>query len=281
MNVLITGGCGKCGTALIHLKHDKVFLDRQKQPPELSGQNFIQCDLRDYETFTKCLEGIDAVIHLASRSVLEEDNHAVMRENIDVTHNVLKAAHEQNIERVIFASSNHAVGMVERNNVPSIYEPNHNIKVDKHTPQQPDSLYGVSKNFGEDLGRYFAENGGPKFYVIRIGALLSRDDDHPYAYAEMWAQKENFERESPQYEKLVKRLKALWLSRRDFVQMIELCLEYKGPVFDIFYGVSDNSRRWLDIEYAKERLGYKPQDNAETWIHLPLTAHPGILRHIP
>jgi len=274
VNVLITGGCGKCGTALTHLKHDKVFVDRQKQVPELSGQKFIQFDLRDYEELTKCLKGIDAVIHLAARSVLEEDSNVVMRENIEVTHNVLRAAHEQKIERVIFASSNHVVGMVELDNAPVLFKSNHNIKVDKYAPVQPDSPYGVSKAFGEDLGRYYAENGGPKFYAIRIGAVLSNTDDHPYAYAEMWAQRENLDRENLQYEKHEKRLKALWLSRRDFVQMIELCLEYKGSVFDIFYGVSDNARSWLDIEYARERLGYQPQDNAETWSHPPLTAHP-------
>ena len=47
--------------------------------------------------------------------------------------------------------------------------------------------------------------------------------------------------------------------------MIDLCLNYDGPVFDIFYGVSDNSRRWLDIEYAKDKLGYRPLDNSEDW----------------
>jgi len=60
-------------------------------------------------------------------------------------------------------------------------------------------------------------------------------------------------------------LKAIWQSRRDFVQMVDLCLHYDGPRFDVFYGVSDNPRCWLDIEHAKKALGYLPHDNAESW----------------
>jgi nucleoside-diphosphate-sugar epimerase len=132
---------------------------------------------------------------------------------------------------------------------------------------RPDSFYGVSKAFGENLGRFYAENGGPKFYAIRIGALVH--EDHPYAHAERGVISGKWERDSPQYNLMVKRLKSLWISKRDFVQLINLCLQYNAPNYDSFYAVSNNPRRWLDIEYPRKRLGYEPQDNAEEWLSPP------------
>ena len=91
-----------------------------------------------------------------------------------------------------------------------------------------------------------------------------------------------WEKGSPEYEYAVKRVKATWMSRRDFMQMVDLCLKYEGPEFDIFYGVSDNTSRWLDIEDAKEKLGYRPQDNGSSWTEVPSfhekTLTEGVLR---
>jgi len=226
-------------------------------------EQFLRFDLKDYDTLAEAVKPCEAIVHLATGFANKENNHTHLRENIEVTHNVLRAAHEYGIERVIFASSNHVVGMVEIENAPAIYEIDGKVCVDKDSPVRPDSLYGVSKVFGEDLGRYYAENGGPKFYALRIGAVLDAHEDHPFAYAEKYSKIENFDRSSARYEYFEKRLKAIWQSRRDFCQMVDLCLKYQGPHFDIFYGTSDNPRGWMDISYAKKMLGYKPQDNAE------------------
>jgi len=59
------------------------------------------------------------------------------------------------------------------------------------------------------------------------------------------------------------RLKAIWQSRRDFLQMIERLIAYEDPVFDVFYAVSCNARGWLDIRHAEEAIGYQPSDDAE------------------
>jgi NAD+ dependent glucose-6-phosphate dehydrogenase len=264
MKVLMTGACGKCGTALVRLNHDKVFLDCLDPVKSLERTHFVKGDVGDSKLLVEAMQGCDAVVHLAYTWPDAIGNwEEVLYINTENTRNILKTASYLDIDRVIYASSNHAVGMYEIHNAPRIYELGHGIIVDRNTPVRPDSLYGVGKVFSENLGRFYSENGGPKFYAIRIGAVLGAGDDHPFAYAEEGVKNGLWKRDSDVYQYKEKRLRAMWQSRRDFAQMIDLCLRYQGPAFDIFYGVSDNPRRWLDIEYAKEMLGYQPQDNGE------------------
>ncbi|PSQ08643.1 NAD(P)-dependent oxidoreductase, partial [Halobacteriales archaeon QS_5_70_15] len=75
----------------------------------------------------------------------------------------------------------------------------------------------------------------------------------------------DFERDSDAYEEKVARLKCVWQSRRDCAHLIDRCLQDDTVDFDVFYGVSDNDRRFCDISHAREVVGYDPQDNAEEW----------------
>jgi NAD+ dependent glucose-6-phosphate dehydrogenase len=265
VKILITGGCGKCGTALVALPYEKVFFDRLPCVNELSGEHFVRGEIGSLDVLAEAVQCCDTIIHLAASTNLESSWEEVLQDNIEGTRNVLKVACDRGVERFIFASTNHVVGMYELEGAPDIYEIGHGIVINRDTPVRPDSYYGVSKSFGESLGRYLAENGGPRFYAIRIGAVLGAENDHPYAYAEDGVKRGLWENNSQQYRLLEKRLKAIWQSRRDFVQMVDRCLQYNGGVFEIFFGVSDNLRRWLDIEYAKEVLGYQPRDSAEEW----------------
>jgi len=267
MKVLITGGSGQCGSALVALPHDKILFDREKRPNNPSDSQFIQGNLDDINILAKAMDGCNAVIHLAAASDINSSWDEVLKENIKGTNNVLEAARITGVERVVFASSNHVVGMYEVEHAPEIYELGHNHLLTQDANVRPDSFYGVSKVFGENLGRFYAENGGPRFYAIRIGALVH--EDHPYAHAERGVISGEWERDSSQYNLKVKRLKSLWISKRDFVQLINLCLEYNAPCYDSFYAVSNNPRRWLDIEHPRRKLGYKPQDNAEEWLTPP------------
>jgi len=278
MKILITGACGRCGTALAALAHEKVFFDCLEPAPELSGEHFVQGNLSDPEALAAAMRGCDAVVHGAASSSPDSAWEQVLHNNIEGMANVMNAAHAVGADPVVFASSNHVVGMYELENAPGIYELGHGIVVDRHAPVRPDSHYGVSKAIGEDIGHFYAENGGPRCCVIRIGAVRTARDDHPYAYAEEGVRKGLWQRGSEAYQLKEKRLKALWQSRRDFVQMVNLCLQYEGPAFDIFYGVSDNPRRWLDIEHARAALGYEPRDNAELWTAPPEMAGTG---HLP
>lgn len=270
MRVFITGACGICGTALAVLPYEKTYFDRREPVDVLANGQYIRGDLNDSGLLKKGIGRCHAVIHLAGCSDPETPWAEVLQNNIQGTYSVFKAAVESGVERIIFASSNHVVGMYEQNNVPRIYELEHGICIENNVPVCPDSYYGVSKAFGENLGRFYAANKGPRFYAIRIGSVRSAEEDNPYAYAENGVKRKLWDRGSKEYETQEKRLKAIWQSRRDFVHMVDLCINFDGPRFDIFYGVSDNPRSWLDVGYAKRVLGYCPQDSGEYWTSPPV-----------
>lgn len=267
--ILITGAFGKVGTALADLPGEKVLLDIQV--PD-GAPDAIQCQVQDAAMLQRALPGCRAIVHLAASPAVDSSWAQVQEHNIAAMHTLLEAARQHSVERIIFASTNHTVGMVELENAPRIYEAGHGIMLTKEAEPRPDSYYGVSKLLGENLGRYYAEHGGPRFYALRIGSLHPAGQDHPYAEAEGWVRAGACQRGDATYELKVKRQKALWLSRRDALQLVTRCLDYDGPVFDIFYGVSNNATRWLDIEYARQQLGYQPQDNGAEWAALPQEA---------
>jgi nucleoside-diphosphate-sugar epimerase len=265
--ILITGAFGKVGSALAQLPGEKVLMDLRI--PVGAGSNVIQAAVQDREALQQALRGCSSIVHLAASPDVDSPWEAVLENNIQATHVLLDAAKKAGVERIIFASTNHVVGMVEIENAPGIYEPGHGIMLSRDAEARPDSYYGVSKLLGENLGRFFSENGGPRFYTLRIGAVHAEWEDHPYAEAQALVRSGVCKPGDALYELKVKRQKALWLSRRDLVQLVERCLAYNGEQFDIFYGVSNNPTRWLDIEYARQKLGYEPNDNAALWVSAP------------
>jgi len=113
-----------------------------------------------------------------------------------------------------------------------------------------------------------AERGAFRFCALRIGAVRSAIDDHPFAYAEQGVQDGRWVRDSENYREQEGRLKALWQSRRDFRLMVQLILDSRmreEDQFEVFYGTSDNARGWLDLDHARRQLGYIPMDRAEDW----------------
>lgn len=269
MNVLITGGNGKVGTAITdHLGDDKYdyafsILDLETNPDYPT----TEASVADYEAIRPAFDGIDAVIHLAvyPPGLLDGNWEKIEEVNIQGTRNVLEACREAGVPQVIFASTNHTMGMYEEDNVPDIYGSNRNLVLDHKDPVRPDSYYGVSKLFGEKLGRFYVEKKRAlaQFYAVRICSLRSEEYDHPYGDAERAVHDGEIERHSEEYERLVNRMKAMWFSRRDCAHMVDRLLHDEAVSFDIFYGVSGNSRRFHDIDHAKERIGYNPKDDGE------------------
>ena len=279
MNVLITGAHGTVGTAITeHLGEDAytfTLLDIVEpgdtyDPGDPPGETVV-ADVRDADAIRPHFDGQDAVIHLGlipgtgghrQRNLAWSDSLAG---NLEGINNVYDAAIDAGLETIIFASSNHAVGMVEVRNAPDIYYDT-GITADHHEPHRPDSLYGLTKSYGEDLGRLAAEAHGIQFYGLRIGAVRDPAYDHPYGDAERGADTGQYDRDSDQYQEQVARMKGLWQSRRDLAHMVDCCLQDDSVEWDHFYGVSDNDRRWLDdLAHARETIGYRPQDRGEDW----------------
>ncbi len=162
--------------------------------------------------------------------------------------------------------------MYEQEHRPDLYELEYDLLVDNDDPIRPDSHYASSKAFNEAQARYYVEayEYPKQVYVLRIGSVRNADQDHPYADAEQGVKNGDWKRNSERYTQEVKRMKATWQSRRDAAHMIATCLEDDSVTYDIFYGISNNDRRWFDLEHAKSVLGYQPKDNGEDWDEPPI-----------
>ena len=270
--VLITGAFGRVGTAIIdhlsdHSAYNFTYLNRSDRE---EYETFV-ADVCDREAIQPAFEGKDAVVHLAGYPETDGTWDEVLNNNIIGMYNTLEAVKEAEVEKFIFGSTNHVVGMYEVDNAPDIYDLDFELVIDHKVPHRPDTYYGTSKAFDEALGRYYQENFShpQQFYALRIASVRHEAYDHPYGDAEQGVERGDWDRGSEEYQMWVARMKSMWHSRRDLAHMIECCLEDDSVEFDIFYGVSDNDRRWFDIEHARDIIGYDPQDNGEEWKAAP------------
>lgn len=278
MNVLVTGSYGRCGTAIIdHLdgrsEYDFTYLNRSDRPAShpYGGYDTYVADVSEYDAIRPAFEDQDAVVHLAAYPYTDGTWEDVFEPNIVGTYNILKAARDAGVESVVFGSTNHVMGLYERDHAPALYERDDDLKLDHTDPVRPDSYYGTTKVFGEALGRYYAESSGApeRFYALRICTVLPNGYDNPYGAAEQCVDDGECERGSEEYEQLVARTMATWHSRRDFAHQVDCCLQDDSVEFGIFHGVSDNDRRWFSLQRARDELGYEPKDNAENWNDTP------------
>lgn len=267
MRVLVTGSEGRVASGIKQYldgdsPHEFVYLDREAA----QDVDFV-ADIADYDAIRPAFDGVDAVVHLAADPSVSASWESVEQSNLVGTRNVLEAASDAEVERVLFASSIHAAGMWEEENKPEVYDLDDDTTVTVDDDERPDSYYGVSKAYGEDLGRFYIEQREyPKrFYAARIASIRSGLYDNPYGDAEKGVERGDWERGSEAYTEQVKRLKGTWLSLRDWAQLVGLCLADEETAFGIFFATSDNPRSWFDIEHTKELLGYEPQDSASDW----------------
>ena len=274
MDVLVAGSYGRCGTALIdHLheqdKYEFTYYNRSDRPDDhpYGEYDTIVGNVTNAEKLAEAATGQDALVHLAAYPDTDGSWADVFEPNIVGMYSALEAARKSEVESFIFGSTNHVMGLYEEEYAPELYSLDNDLVLHHTDPVRPDSYYGVSKSFGEDLGRYYVEDHEyPKrFYALRICTVNGSKYDHPYGDAEQGVENGEFERGSEEYEQKVVRMKAMWQSRRDFAHLVERCLQDNDIEFDVFHGVSDNRRRWFDLEHARARIGYCPQDNGAEW----------------
>lgn len=278
MDVLTTGAYGRCGTALIDHLHNRdeyefTYYNRSDRPTNhpYGGYDTVVGDVTDGEKLVKAADGRDAIVHLAAYPYTDGTWEDVFEPNVLGMVNALEAARNGEVESFIFGSTNHVMGLYEEEHAPQLYSLDSDLVLHHTDPVRPDSYYGVSKSFGEDLGRYYVETHEyPKrFYSLRICTVNGPDYDHPYGDAEQGVEDGEFERGSEEYERRVARMKGMWQSRRDFAHQVDCCLRDEDVEFDVFHGVSDNRRRWFDLEHARARIGYSPKDDGEEWDEPP------------
>ena len=242
--VLLTGSEGRVGRAILDRlgqQYDWRLLDREPPTEERPGE-FVVADITDYDAVREAMDGVGAVVHLAGDPRPEAPWNSVLRNNIDGTHTLLQAAVDTDVEKCVFASSNHAVGAYETDaRTPEIYRSEDEFRLDGTELPRPGNRYGVSKAAGELLGRFFHDEYDLSVVCVRIGNLTK---DHP----------------PKDYE----RGQAMWLSHRDCAQLFACCLDAEYD-YEIVYGISDNDRKYYSIERARSVLGYDPQDNSASY----------------
>jgi len=231
-HVMITGAAGKIGSVLrkaLRASYPLVrLLDIAPLGAAENGEEVCAVDIRDAAALEKAMAGIDCVVHLAGMSV-EAPWEQVLPLNIEGCYNVFEAARRSGVKRIVFASSNHAIGFHRRERF-----------IDTNVVPRPDTRYGVSKVFGEALGRLYADKYGLSVACLRIGSFLTPD------------------RPTDSRQLLT------WISHRDMVQLTRRCIDHPDYHFVIVYGVSNNLRSSWDNSSVKF-LGYRPEDDAEVF----------------
>ncbi|MFI9599103.1 NAD-dependent epimerase/dehydratase family protein [Streptomyces sp. NPDC052043] len=229
--VLLTGAAGGLGTLMRGLLPDLGYALRLLDMRPIEGEpDAIVADLSDRDALREAVRGVDAIIHLAGIS-LEAPFEKILKANIEGTYHLYEAAREEGVRRIVFASSNHVVGHTPH---PGPGEP----PLPVETPRRPDTFYGLSKSFGEDLAQLYWDRHGLETVSVRIGSCFP--------------------------EPTSVRMLSLWMSPADCARLLHAALTAEHVGHTVVHGVSANTRLWLDLSGARA-LGYEPQDDSERY----------------
>lgn len=258
--ILITGATGQIGY-MVYKKlreqpdhYDVYALDCRRGPSdrvpsswtlEIDDTRFILGDLADMKTIRRAVTGMDVVVHIGADP--EGDSwESLLNNNIIGTYNVFEAAREAGVGRIVAASSIMvSQGHQEQEPYKAMMERRHADippevpMITPGVPAEPRGLYASTKVWTESLARTYAHRHQMSCICVRIGQV-ERDRPRPPDGAD------------------------IYVSQRDIVQMFERCINAEEAIrFDIFYGLSNNDLRWADIDDARIKIGYVPQDRAE------------------
>ena len=247
MRVLVTGAAGRIGKEIaeeLSSTHELCLLDRRP----VSGRPSVIADLAQAGTasswrrwfrpkasqWSDSFAGVDVIVHLAADARNYAPWQQVVPDNIQATWNVLEAATQHEVRRVVFASSHWAVKALERSLAPACYLPD-GPKISSEAQPRPLNPYGVSKAVGELTGRMFVDTRRlNSFIAVRIGA---------YGMA------------PPKEEELRQR----WIGAHDLRSLLRRCIEVECEGFHVVYGVSAQTTAPYDLSYTRRLLSWEPQ----------------------
>lgn len=229
--LLLTGAAGGLGTVLrqtlkpfsdiIRLSDIVAPADRPKAE---EGEELILCNLADKAAVDQLVAGCDAIVHMGGVSV-ERPFEEILEANIKGVFHIYEGARRHGVNRVIFASSNHAIGFYRQNET-----------IDASVPRRPDGYYGLSKAYGEEMANFYFDRYGIETVSIRIGSSFPVVKD--------------------------RRMMHTWISARDLTELICCGLVTPQVGHTIVYGISDNKRVWWDNRLAAH-LNFVARDTSE------------------
>jgi uronate dehydrogenase len=239
--VMYTGASGRMASSIretLEGAFDSVRLFSRSEPERLfAGEELQLGELGDADAVRRACEDVDVIVHFAG--IADESSfEAILSANIEGTYTLFEAAREAGVRRIVFASSNHVTGFYSSDET-----------IDAHAAPRPDSYYGVSKVFGEALGRLYHDKWGMEVVSLRIGIFRPAPSD-------------------------VRQL-AMWLSPRDGAELVRCAATAPDVGYATVLGVSANTRSFWDVSDAAQAIGYVPQDDAESFADtIDLTEQP-------
>jgi len=278
MRVLLTG-YGKLGKALsreLAEKHDVIVL---KRTPTEDVLNQINVDVSAYEDVYRAMEGIDAVVHTAAQQDHRTDpayHNLFFKSNVRGTYNILQAALERGVRRLVVSSSIAVCGNLSRGGPEN---KDRAARCDETVTLKPQNMYDLSKVVNEQMSEFYARVHGMNIVCLRYGGFFSRH-------------------EGPEY---VKRLLSWFIHTSDAAQAARLALESDIEGYRVYVivprirftdadskeltrdpngvvkrlypqeyeivkakGISfDPILMWWDSTKAQKELGFNPQHNFE------------------
>ena len=260
MKVVVTGAAGYVASQLLPAfreRYDLVLLDARDTTRDgalVEGVTITDLRNTDPETYRRHFQGADAIVHLAFNykrgHSMNDGDYYSERSNLDLAFHVYQTALEEDVRRVVVASSNHAADWYEH-----LLRQRTMEMLDVTAPPLSDNFYGWAKACYEHLGFLFSTGAmGHALEVVqvRIGAPRSIPAD-------------NAAKDPTSY----KRNLGAYISPRDLQQLFVKSIETPditnehGIPFQIFYGVSNNARAFWSIANARKVIGYAPQDDSE------------------
>ena len=227
--ILLTGASGNLGRHLAHvlgalgwtLRLTDIAPFPDAVPP---GGSFTRADLNDGVTLLRLAEGCGTILHFGGISI-DRPFEEVIGPNIRGLYHIYEAARRERA-RVVFASSNHSIGFHERT-----------TPIDADCDFRPDSFYGLSKAYGELMGRLYWDKHGVENVNVRIGSSVP--------------------------EPLDARMLATWLSYPDLAQLMQRCVLAEAVGHSVIWGASKNTRLTYWRRDHRGRLGWAPEDSAD------------------
>lgn len=226
----MTGAAGSLGTALrpyLGQIAERVRLTDIRTVTDLAAhEEFVSADLTNLDAFIELVTDCDAVIHLSG--IPAEDSWArLLPANVISVYNLYEAVRANGRARVIYASTNHVMGFYPRTQ-----------RLQVSAPFRPDTLYAVTKCFGESLASFYHDKFGIETLSIRVGSFRVAPED--------------------------RRMLATWVSASDTFALIERALVIPSLGHSVVYGVSANAESWWDNSESAF-LGWAPRESAELW----------------
>jgi uronate dehydrogenase len=228
--LLLTGAAGGLGRQLrprlARLCQTLRVSDLADLGPAAACEEVVAARLEDKAAVRSLLQGVDAVVHLGGIST-EHPWETIAGPNIAGVVHLYEAARVHGVKRIVFASSNHATGFYRQDEV-----------IGTDAPPRPDGFYGLSKAFGENVGRLYWDRWQIETVALRIGSSFPEPKD--------------------------RRMLATWMSYDDLERLVVASLTAPVVGFSVIYGMSDNRGTFWDNTGARH-IGYRPQDSADAW----------------